>query len=788
MAHRGGGMNNRGRGFPGGAGRGFEGGGRWNGAAGRGFGQGRGSNFFEGSSSGTAGDDDGARSGADLQGSGFDGVFRAGSGNRNSGGGQDRYNYAPNFNRSNDRRNFNGQGNYNNRRFNSTYVPRDANYRNSSTGTYVHASANDIVPEGLSAEQTMLVKEAAAAFAKQLAEWQPKGGQSTESAVPPSTASPAIQDPAARTDDAARRHGSGQRAETVLLSVAGISQQQVTPTAHEVTGDAQLAKKKKGSGCFRCGKPGHCLNDCNQICDCCQSPDHKSRDCPLLSAPKPAMEMYGLAHEDLMFWEFPLSGVVRPRLENTRMGRVTVSGGQLTIPEIITQLQWIVPEDNYQWDVAMVEENVYRVNFPSKMDLVRVQHFGRFNIPNSQVFMNFDFWTRTVEPSWRAEDVWVRVHDLPSPVLDDFLALWALGTLFGKTKDIDMAFTRANDVLRISITCLNSSLIPTRMDVRVHEEFYRLRFEVEGLQPILAADVPMDDVPHGDGDMEHDGPEEHQQDDVNRPDEKNDGGKDANQSGKHTTVPHNNIAVSPIQFGMAPVVHHFMESPKVIISHSIYECIKKSQCVNQLDLSVSKVQYDSVQGVFSPCFTEVLMPEAIAESDVALPADGLVISAQPVMHGCTSITAMHATSIGGEVAVHAVTDDASLAHVEKGAGVQSIDGNMMIREEQPVMSPSVTPVGVNKVFEDSASYDHSMTEVINFGGIANDSMKGLRSSARLRAQPNSDYTQMERAMMLANKRDQQQSQGDLTDSYMATKNQTLKALFERMGEKSEWKI
>jgi hypothetical protein len=30
--------------------------------------------------------------------------------------------------------------------------------------------------------------------------------------------------------------------------------------------------------------------------------------------------------------------------------------------------------------------------------------------------------------------------------------------------------------------------------------------------------------------------------------------------------------------------------------------------------------------------------------------------------------------------------------------------------------------------------------------------------------------------------------GDLTDSYMATKNQTFKALFERLGEKSEWKI
>jgi hypothetical protein len=71
--------------------------------------------------------------------------------------------------------------------------------------------------------------------------------------------------------------------------------------------------------------------------------------------------------------------------------------------------------------------------------------------------------------------------------------------------------------------------------------------------------------------------------------------------------------------------------------------------------------------------------------------------------------------------------------VNKGAEVQSIDGIMMIREEQQVRSPSVTPVGVNKVFEDSPSYDHSMTEVINFGGIANDSMKGIRSSARLRA-------------------------------------------------------
>jgi hypothetical protein len=53
----------------------------------------------------------------------------------------------------------------------------------------------------------------------------------------------------------------------------------------------------------------------------------------------------------------------------------------------------------------------------------------------------------------------------------------------------------------------------------------------------------------------------------------------------------------------------------------------------------------------------------------------------------------------------------------------------------------------------------SMTEVINFGGIQPSSAMGLRSSNRLRAQPNADDTQMERAMMIAQMRDNVQTQG-----------------------------
>jgi hypothetical protein len=40
----------------------------------------------------------------------------------------------------------------------------------------------------------------------------------------------------------------------------------------------------------------------------------------------------------------PLSGLVRPQLENTRMGCATIPDGYSSI-EIIEQLQWIVPDD-----------------------------------------------------------------------------------------------------------------------------------------------------------------------------------------------------------------------------------------------------------------------------------------------------------------------------------------------------------------------------------------------------------------------------------------------------------
>jgi hypothetical protein len=184
--------------------------------------------------------------------------------------------------------------------------------------------------------------------------------------------------------------------------------------------------------------------------------------------------MYGVAYDELMFWELPITGSVRSRVENTRMGRITISNGTMTVPEVISQLLWVVPDDHYQWEVRQIEDYVFQTTFPSKMDLVRAQHFGAYKVPNSPCSMSFDFLRSSVQPAWMDDTIWVRIHGLLSSALDDYLSLWALGTLFGKTLDVDMAFTRKREVLRIQILCLDQRLIQDRMDIFIKDGFYKL--------------------------------------------------------------------------------------------------------------------------------------------------------------------------------------------------------------------------------------------------------------------------------------------------------------------------
>ncbi|KAM0923398.1 hypothetical protein ACQ4PT_005541 [Festuca glaucescens] len=161
----------------------------------------------------------------------------------------------------------------------------------------------------------------------------------------------------------------------------------------EETASAQGKKAKNPAKvkCHRCGIVGHFAIDCvTELCINCELPGHAEDDCPLLTAPKPHMIMYGIGEERLCFFELPCTNSYKPKMENNRLGTLAVTGGDMNIPQIVHQLQWLVLSEDFHWDVRQVGHNVYKVALPTKADLERLRVFGTFKVPDSLIEMKFD--------------------------------------------------------------------------------------------------------------------------------------------------------------------------------------------------------------------------------------------------------------------------------------------------------------------------------------------------------------------------------------------------------------
>ena len=265
-------------------------------------------------------------------------------------------------------------------------------------------------------------------------------------------------------------------------------------SADQLAAALEGAAAKKGKRCFRCGLTRQLLTDCPApYCDFCEGPVHVGSDCPLLSTPKPQVRVYGYAHEELLFFKMPLTETYKAKLENVRLASVTVTGGDLTIPRIVSQLQRLVPSEQFIWYVKQVGHNIYKVQFPSRLDLERLKIFGACKVPNTSCELTVDSWANTPEPMETLPQVWVRVEGIPWIHRGEFLALWTVGDMFGMTLKIDMAYTRKHGVLRILIGCLNWSKIPKHFPIFIKDGFYNLTFLVDGEDNGEMIDVEMDD-------------------------------------------------------------------------------------------------------------------------------------------------------------------------------------------------------------------------------------------------------------------------------------------------------
>lgn len=98
--------------------------------------------------------------------------------------------------------------------------------------------------------------------------------------------------------------------------------------------------------------------------------------------------------------------------------------------------------------------------------------------------------------------VWVRFTGLPEE-LREFLVIWAVGSILGVTKDVDMKFTKERDTARMKVMVLDPELIPESVDVVIGQYIYELHFQVE---QIGGQDDPMPMELEGDdenGDRHH---------------------------------------------------------------------------------------------------------------------------------------------------------------------------------------------------------------------------------------------------------------------------------------------
>jgi hypothetical protein len=82
-------------------------------------------------------------------------------------------------------------------------------------------------------------------------------------------------------------------------------------------------------------------------------------------------------------------------------------------------------------------------------------------------------------------DIWVRIHGFPDNIYKDYLALFALGSLIGKTREVDMHFTKEHGIVHMRFGCANPQSIPRNIDYVYEEQGYGiiflLRLEMEML-------------------------------------------------------------------------------------------------------------------------------------------------------------------------------------------------------------------------------------------------------------------------------------------------------------------
>jgi hypothetical protein len=107
--------------------------------------------------------------------------------------------------------------------------------------------------------------------------------------------------------------------------------------------------------------------------------------------------------------------------------------------------------------VEEIEKNLFKTVFPTKGEMNRMIEWGIVQTKDQKAKLFMEECGGGSNIKQVMSKVWVQMTRLPSE-LRDFLTIWAIDTILGVTKDVDMNFTRKYNRARLQV--LSAGSIP----------------------------------------------------------------------------------------------------------------------------------------------------------------------------------------------------------------------------------------------------------------------------------------------------------------------------------------
>ena len=179
-----------------------------------------------------------------------------------------------------------------------------------------------------------------------------------------------------------------------------------------------------------------------------------------------------------------------------RLLRRTTS--QITADIVQSELARITRSD-WRWEALPHGADSFLVAFPSDEALQSMVDIG-YHLKNHGVTLTVFVWQHNhdIIPTYEPEEVWVHITRVPH-VYRNYLVFWALGTVIGTTREVDMYTYRKMGIIRVKVGILDKSQLPLTTDLVFGTEGYHITYTLEddSFEPVVA---PAEDVDHMDQD------------------------------------------------------------------------------------------------------------------------------------------------------------------------------------------------------------------------------------------------------------------------------------------------